>query len=87
MERQEIEPRLERLVPRRRRRRRGEDRFDLVLRPEEHPLAASLDEIGPAADTDDFIEYDENGFPCLKRSGKPHITSEQIYQMLEDDEA
>ena len=42
-------------------------------------------EIGPVPEPDDFIEVDENGFPCLKRSGPARITSEQNYRMLGDD--
>ncbi len=47
-------------------------------------------EIQPASDDtafaeDDFIEIGPHGMPRLKRRGPPCITSEMIYQMMEDE--
>jgi hypothetical protein len=50
-----------------------------ALRREIQPAQASSD------DEDQFIEYDEKGIPGLKRRGVV-VTSEMIYQMMENEE-
>ena len=52
----------------------------------EHALRREIGEARPDPSLDQLITYNQYGFPVMKREGKPCITNEMIYKIMEEED-